>query len=304
MRVEAAFRGVLVPVATPFRDDLSVDADALIGHCRWLLDQGADGLALFGTTSEANSLGLDERLTLLEAVVAAGIPPARLLPGTGTCALPDSVRLTAHAVGLGCGGVLMLPPFYYKGIADDGLLGYFAELVERVGDARLRLYLYHIPPIAQVGIPLGLLGELATRYPATLAGIKDSSGDWEHTARLLAEYPQLAIFPGSEAFLLDCLRHGGAGCITATGNVNPAGIRAVYSHWREPAADGLQAAAGAVRRAVQAHPVIAAVKLLLARIHGDAGWRRVRPPLQPLAAAAGAELLAAVQAAGLELPAA
>lgn len=298
----SSFRGLLVPVATPFRADLSPDTEALVTHCQWLLDQGADGLALFGTTSEANSLGLDERMELLEAVVAAGIPSARLMPGTGTCALPDSVRLTAHAVGLGCGGVLMLPPFYYKGVGEPGLIAYFSELVERVGDGRLRLYLYHIPPVAQVGIPLALLGELAARYPGTLAGIKDSSGDWEHTARLLAEYPELAIFPGSEAFLLDGLRHGGAGCITATGNVNPAGIRAVFTHWESDQADALQARAGAVRSAVQAHPMIPAVKAILAWIHDDTGWRTVRPPLQELDRAVDPVLRSAVTAAGLELP--
>lgn len=299
---DPTFRGVLVPAATPFGADLAPDTAAFVAHCRWLLEQGADGLAVFGTTSEANSLGVDERITLLEALVAAGIPPARLMPGTGTCALADTVRLTTHAVGLGCGGVLALPPFYYKGVSEAGLLAYFCEVIERVGDARLRLYLYHIPPVAQVGIPLGLLGALAARHPGALAGIKDSSGDWNHTARLLAEYPQLAIFPGSEAFLLDGLRHGGAGCITATGNVNPAGIRAVYANWESPEADALQARAGAVRAAIQAHPVIPAVKALLARIHGEPGWRRVRPPLVALDTAAEAQLLEAVSAAGLALP--
>ena len=257
------FSGLLVPVATPYDERLAPDAGALVAHCNWLLAQGADGLALFGTTSEANSLGLEERMALLEAV---------------------------------------LPPFYYKSVGEKGLVDYFAELIDRVADARLRLYLYHIPPVAQVGIPIGLVAALAARYPETLAGIKDSSGDWQHTVRLIDEFPQLAIFPGSEAFLLDGLRHGGAGCITATGNVNPAGIRAVCSHWQTDEADALQALAGAVRQAVQAHPVIPAVKAILAHRHGHAGWRRVRPPLVALDPAAETELLAAVVEAGLALP--
>jgi 4-hydroxy-tetrahydrodipicolinate synthase len=300
--MQTRFRGLLVPVATPFDEALAPDVEALVAHCEWLLAQGADGLALFGTTSEATSLGLDERLELLEAVVAAGIPATRLMPGTGTCALTDSVWLTAHAVGLGCGGVLMLPPFYYKSVDEAGLADYFAELIERVGDARLRLYLYHIPPVAQVGIPFGLVASLAARYPETLAGLKDSSGDWEHTARLIAEFPQLAIFPGSEVFLLEGLRAGGAGCITATGNVNPGGIQAVYAGWQTERADALQAQASALRRAVQAHPMIPAVKAILARQHGHGGWRRVRPPLVALEAAAEAALLEAVTTAGLEIP--
>ena len=301
---DSRFKGVLVPALTPFTPALDPDRDAWLAHCRWLLAEGADGLAIFGTTSEANSLGIEERIELLDFLVDAGIDPARLMPGTGTCALADTVKLTAHAARRGAGGVLLLPPFYYKAVNDDGLFAAVAEVIERVGDAALRVYLYHIPPVAVVGYPVALVERLVTAYPETVVGIKDSSGDWSNTRAILDAVPQIAVFPGSEIFLLDGLRAGGAGCITASGNVNPAGIRAVYSHWREPAADGLQAAAGAVRRAVQAHPVIAAVKLLLARIHGDAGWRRVRPPLQPLAAAAGAELLAAVQAAGLELPAA
>ncbi len=295
------FSGLLVPVATPFDATLAPDAQALVAHCAWLLAQGADGLALFGTTSEANSLGLDERMALLEAVVAAEIPAERLMPGTGSCALPDSVRLTEHAVALGCGGVLMLPPFYYKGVGEAGLKDFFCELIERVDDPRLSLYLYHIPPVAQVGIPLGLIAALAARYPETLAGIKDSSGDWAHTTQLLAEFPQLAIFPGSEAFLLDGLRHGGAGCITATGNVNPAGIRAVCDGWQGAEADALQARAGAVRKAVQARPMIPAVKTILARIHGHADWCRVRPPLVALEEQAGTALLEEVAAAGLAL---
>ncbi|HEY5789243.1 MAG TPA: dihydrodipicolinate synthase family protein [Gammaproteobacteria bacterium] len=293
---------MLVPVATPFDPGLAPDVDAFVAHCRWLLEQGADGLAVFGTTSEATSLGVDERIALLEALVAAGIPAARLMPGTGTCALGDSVRLTAHAVGLGCGGVLMLPPFYYKGVGEEGLYASFAEVIERVGDARLRLYLYHIPPVAQVGIPLTVLARLCAAYPQALAGIKDSSGDWAHTARLLAEFPQLAVFPGSEAFLLDGLRHGGAGCITATGNVNPAGIRAVFAQWQSAGAEALQERAGAVRRSVQAYPLIAAVKALLARIHAAPGWARVRPPLEALPQQRVAALCAEAAAAGLELP--
>src|SRR5918912_3663074 len=161
--------GVLSPVVTPFKRDLSPDPDRFVRQCRWLLSQNV-GLAVFGTNSEANSLSVEEKIELLDRLVGAGLDPARMMPGTGCCALPDSVRLTAHAVKLGCGGVLMLPPFYYKGVSDEGLYRNFAEIIERVGEARLRVYLYHIPPVAQVPITLGLVERLLKAYPTQTAG--------------------------------------------------------------------------------------------------------------------------------------
>src|SRR5215472_18091915 len=156
--------GVLSPVVTPFRSDLAPDPERFVRQCRWLLSRNV-GLAIFGTNSEANSLSVEEKIELLDRLVAAGLDPARMMPGTGHCALPDSVRLTAHAIKLGCAGVLMLPPFYYKGVSDDGLFRNFAEVIERVGDRRLRIYLYHIPPVSQVGITVALIERLLKTYP-------------------------------------------------------------------------------------------------------------------------------------------
>ncbi|HEV8226002.1 MAG TPA: dihydrodipicolinate synthase family protein, partial [Methylomirabilota bacterium] len=161
--------GVLSPVVTPFKTDLSPDPDRFVKQCRWLLSQNV-GLAVFGTNSEANSLSTEEKVELLDRLVGGGVDPARMMPGTGCCALTDSVRLTAHAMKLGCGGVLMLPPFYYKGVSDDGLFKNFAEVIERVGDRRLRIYLYHIPPVSQVGITVGLIERLLKAYPGIIAG--------------------------------------------------------------------------------------------------------------------------------------
>src|SRR5262244_2717910 len=163
--------GVWVPALTPFDTSLKVDEKRFIDYCRWLLERGADGLAVFGTTSEATSLGLLERQGLLEKLIAAGIPPGRLLPGTGLSAVPETVALTRHAVGLGCTGVLMLPPFYYKNVSDEGLVAAYSETIERVGDARLRLYLYHIPQMSGVPITLGAIERLLNRYPGTVVGI-------------------------------------------------------------------------------------------------------------------------------------
>lgn len=279
---QARFQGVLAPVLTPFRPNYEINSDAFLTHCRWLLDQGADGLAVFGTTSEANSLGLDERIALLDYVIDNGIAPGRLMPGTGTCALTDTVRLTNHAVDHGCGGVLMLPPFYYKGVSDDGLFASYAEIIERVGRDELQIYLYHIPPVAQVGLSLDLIGRLLSTYPDTIAGIKDSSGDWTNTLSILNEYPELATFCGSEKFLLDTLRNGGAGTITASGNVNPAGIKKVYQNWESADADSLQAAVTELRVCFEGRPLVPALKAITADFCSDSDWSIVRPPLRAL----------------------
>ncbi len=298
---EQAFSGVLVPVITPFNDDLSPNTQAFVAHCRWMLDQGADGLAVFGTTSEANSLSIEERMEMLDALVDSGVPAAKLMPGTGACALTDSVRLTTHAVARGCGGVLMLPPFYYKAVDDDGLYASFAEVIQRVGADALKIYLYHIPPVAQVPISLGLIERLTRDFPATVVGLKDSSGDWNNTKAVLDAFPGFGTFAGSEVFLLDNLRGGGVGCITASGNVNPGGIRKVYENWQTPEADALQARITEIRKTIQAHPMIPALKIMTARFSGDAGWARTRPPLMPLDDAQAAAVLADLDAIGFDM---
>jgi 4-hydroxy-tetrahydrodipicolinate synthase len=285
METKAGFSGVIAPVLTPFDEDGTPDADRFTEHAHWLMAEGCTALAPFGTTSEANSLGLDERMELLEELVDDGIEPATLMPGTGTCSLADTVALTEHAVDLGCGGVLMLPPFYYKGMSEEGLFRYFADVIEGVGDDRLRVYLYHIPPVAQVGFPLPLIGRLIKEFPNTVVGLKDSSGDWSNTAAILAAHPGFGVFPGSEVFLLDGLKHGARGCISATCNVSANAIRNVYDNWQTAEAQRLQDGITALRKAIQAFPMIPALKALIAHYRRDPGWAAVRPPFVPLPAA-------------------
>ena len=277
--------GVLSPVVTPFKADLSPDPERFVRQCRWLLSQNV-GLAVFGTNSEANSLAVEEKIELLDRLVGAGLDPARMMPGTGHCALPDSVRLTAHAVKLGCAGVLMLPPFYYKGVSDDGLFRSFAEVIERVGESRLRVYLYHIPPVAQVPITLGLVERLLKAYPGPTAGMKDSGGDWNNTRAFLDAFAESGfdVFAGSETFLLQNMRHGGAGCISATANVHPGPIARLYDTWRAADADKQQARLDEIRGVFAKFPMIPALKAAIAHWSGDAGWATVRPPLVALGA--------------------
>jgi 4-hydroxy-tetrahydrodipicolinate synthase len=293
--------GVLSPVVTPFGPDLKPDVDRYIRHCRWLLSQNC-GLAVFGTNSEANSLGMSERRDLLERLVEAGVPPSRMMPGTGTSSIPDTVELTRHAVGLGAAGVLMLPPFYYKGVSDDGLFGHFSEVVERVGDARLKVYLYHIPPVAQVPLSLPLIGRLIARYPDTIVGIKDSSGEWSNTKAMLDAFPGFQVYAGSESFLLRNMANGGAGCISATANVNPKRIHDLYLHWRSPDADKLQAELDATRAAVGKYVMIAALKAIIAEFASDPAWRTVRPPLVQLDSASSQALASTLRESGFTMP--
>ena len=296
-----SLRGVFVPACTPFQRDLSVDPAQFLKHCRWLLDEGANGLAVFGTTSEANSLGMAERTELLEKLIEGGIDPSVLMPGTGCCALPDTVALTRHAIKAGCMGVLLLPPFYYKGVGDDGLFAGLSELIQRVGDKRLRIYLYHIPPMASVGWSLKLIERLLAAYPGTVVGIKDSSGDWSNTKAMLESFPDFEIFPGSETFLLDALRLGGVGCISATANINVRPMRALIDSWQSPGADEAQAKLSAFRATVQKFPMVPANKVILARIHGEPHWAVVRPPLVSLSDEATRQLFDAVAAHGYEI---
>jgi 4-hydroxy-tetrahydrodipicolinate synthase len=276
--------GVLSPVVTPFKADLSVDPERFVRQCRWLLSQNV-GLAVFGTNSEANSLSVEEKIELLDRLVGAGIDPGRMMPGTGCCALPDSVRLTAHAVKLGCAGVLMLPPFYYKGVSDEGLFRSFAEIIERVGEARLRVYLYHIPPVAQVPITLGLVEQLLKAYPTQTAGMKDSGGEWSNTQAFLDAFAKAGfdVFAGSETFLLRNMRGGGAGCISATANVHPAPIARLFDTWQGSDADAQQARLDEIRGVFAKFPMIPALKSAIAHHAADAPWATVRPPLVALA---------------------
>ncbi|NIC07144.1 dihydrodipicolinate synthase family protein [Billgrantia bachuensis] len=290
------------PVITPFGADLAPEPRRFVSHCRWLASHGV-GLAVFGTNSEANSMTVAEKQGLLGALVEGDVDPARLMPGTGHCAIGDSVALTREAVAAGCAGVLMLPPFYYKGVSDEGLFRYYSEVIERVGDSRLRVYLYHIPPVAQVPLSLALVERLRSAFPDTIAGIKDSGGDWAHTQALIERFggDGFAVYAGSERFLLDTLRAGGAGCISATANVNPAAIAGLAANWQADDADERQQGLNTLRDLFERYPLIPAMKAATAHFSAAADWRRVRPPLVELDEKRAGSLFAALEAMGFRM---
>ena len=303
MTTTPRIKGVLSPVVTPFKADLTPDTERYIAHCRWLLTQNC-GLAVFGTNSEANSLSVNERIALLDALLAADVDPTRMMPGTGCCALTDTVRLTEHAVKAGCAGVLMLPPFYYKDVSEDGLFRSYSEVIQRVGDSRLRIYLYHIPPVAVVGITRGLVERLLKAYPENIAGMKDSSGDWNNTKTMLDAFAKSGfdVFAGSESFLLANMRNGGAGCISATANVNPGPIDKLYREWKNADADAQQEALNAVRKAVGQYVMIPALKAVIGHYSGDAEWRTVRPPLVELTAEQERKVIETLEKLNFQMP--
>ncbi len=293
--------GTYSPVLMPFNADLSVDVARLIGFCRWLKTQDCK-LAIFGTNSEANSLCVEERMDILDQVIEAGTSPDDLMPGTGCCAMADTVKLSAHAARHGCGGVLMLPPFFYKGVSDEGLYRSYSEIVERVGDARLRIYLYHIPPIAQVGISLELIERLTKAYPDTIVGMKDSSSDWDNMKAVMETFPDFDMFCGAEDFLLGTLRLGGKGCISAIANVRPSAIQHLYENWQSDGAPALQQELIDFRAILTAQAPIPSLKRTVAHYSGNEGWNRLRPPLVELDDATGQNLITALEAYGFEMP--
>lgn len=291
--------GLWPPASTPFAADGAVDETRLIRHCRGMLDEGAAGLAVLGTTSEANSLTLAERQRVIDALVEDGVAPARLLPGTGACAIDDAVALSRHAGEIGCAGVLLLPPFYYKNVSDDGLFAFVATLIERCGARAPRILLYHFPAMAAAGWSIDLVGRLLGAFPGIVAGMKDSTGNAEHTKAVIDAFPDFAVFPGSELYLLDALKWGAVGCISATANVNAGAIASLIANRDAADAPARQEDLVAVRKSFADFPTVAAVKTVKAAIAGDETWLNVRPPLMPLSPEQRRTLLSRPAVAGL-----
>jgi 4-hydroxy-tetrahydrodipicolinate synthase len=281
MADDSGLLGVYAPVLTPFTAEGAVDARRFAGFCRWLNGEGV-GLAVFGTNSEANSLTVEEKISLLEALRSGGIPGSALMPGTGALAIGDAVRLTKAALAVEAAAVLVLPPFYYKPAGEDGLFAYYSELVQRVGSPALRIVLYHIPRLSGVPITPLLVEQLLKAYPSTFVGIKDSSNDIDHTAQMIRSFPGFRIYAGSDEWLLQAMRLGAQGCISATANVNPAAIVALRRDWRSEKAEAGQSRLTAVRRIFEGYPMIAALKAGVAHYGRAPSFAMPRVPLLPL----------------------
>ena len=303
--------GVLAPAITPFRADTHApDRKRYIRHCKWLLSHGCSALAVFGTNSEANSMSVEEREELLYGLVEGGVDPGRLMPGTGACDVPSAVRLTRAAVSVGASGQLMLPPFYYKqatngtGVPDEGLFRYYSEVIQRVGDSSMRIYLYHIPGTSGIAFSLPLIERLFSTYPGTIAGMKDSGNNMAYTLSVLGAvgHSGFDVFVGSEQFLLANMQNGGVGCISATANVNPGAIDRLFRTWQAPDAQQQQDALNVVRATFSAYPMIPALKWAVSHYGNDPAWPTVRPPWAELSTAEGAQLISKLDAIGFTMP--
>lgn len=293
-------RGLWCAALTPLAADGGIDAGRLAVHVRRIFAAGVDGIALFGTTGEGQSFSLAERRAGLESLLAAGIDPRRVMVGTGCAALPETIELTRHAVGCGCAGALVLPPFFFRSAGDDGVFACYTRLVEEVADDRLRVYLYHIPQMTGIGLSPAVIERLAAAWPRAIAGIKDSSCDLDHEQDILRRFPNLDVFVGYEPHLPAAIAGGGVGTVCGIANVFPRTLRRLL--------DGADAAARAAELAkierlvslLDRYPLMPAFKAIQAALTGDDGWRAVRAPLVALDAAARRTLLAELAATGLD----
>jgi 4-hydroxy-tetrahydrodipicolinate synthase len=302
MMKDALYGGINAAVLTAMNADLSIDLDRMVGHCRWLLANGCNGLAVLGTTGEANSLGIRERIAVLEGLVARGIPAENMLPGTGTTAITDTVVLTRKAQELGCRGALLLPPFYYKNPSDDGLLAYFNEVIQRIaGD--IKIYLYNFPQQSAIPFSVEFISRLLQANRGKIKGIKDSSGSFENSLSYIQAFASdgFEVYAGDDTLLKPLLEKGSAGSITAASNVNCALGAEVYANWNNAAGAAAQQVLSATRRAVTSVPLIPALKSLVARNTGDPSWLNIRPPHLKLTVVQEAALFSAFDASGIKL---
>jgi 4-hydroxy-tetrahydrodipicolinate synthase len=280
--------GVIAAIATPIDESGAPDLKRAVKLARFLLDDGCDSLNVLGTTGEATSFSRDERKTVMSAYKEEGLPLDRLMVGTGAAAVADAVALTRHAAELGFAGALVLPPFYYKGVPDDGLIAYIDALVKATADKPMPIYLYHFPAMSGVAWHVALIKRLLQSFPSRIVGLKDSSGDMTFARAAAAISPDFAVFPSTEAALIEARSGAFAGCISATANLN---ADLCARAWREGDQAALDTAV-AIRKLFDGKPLVSGVKALLAHIHGDPALARVKPPLSTLSASDRAAVIA------------
>jgi 4-hydroxy-tetrahydrodipicolinate synthase len=284
--------GVIAAVATPVEETGAPDIKRALKLARFLLDNGCDGLNVLGTTGEATSFSREERMAVMSAYKAEGLPLDRLMVGTGAAAVADAIALTRHAAELGFAGALVLPPFYYKGVPDDGLAAYVNALVQATAAKPVPIYLYHFPAMSGLPWHVALIKRLLDAHPARIVGLKDSSGDMGYARAAAAISPAFAVFPSTEACLIEAKNGAFAGCISATANCN---AELCARAWRSGDTAALDQAV-AIRKLFDGKPLVSGVKALLAHIHGDPALGRVKPPLAPFSPADRAAVIAGYDA--------
>ena len=295
-------KGLIAPILSPFNDDKSFNQELFNELAAELLSTGCAGLAPFGTSGEALSMSSAERMTALEGLVKSGIDPGYLVPGTGLCNLPETIALSQHAVELGCAGVMTLPPFYFKGLADDGYFDYFSKLIENIDHPSLKIHLYNVPQVSGVGLSIELVQRISSAYPEVVVGIKDSAGDWNNTQQLLA-MKGITVYPGTELNVIEAIRLGGPGCISATANVNGNNIAQCVdlchaSQWDQ--ANSLHKSLREVWSLFhQGSAPIPALKAILAHRTREPRWNNLRSPFRPISDQSRHSLIDSLESCGM-----
>jgi len=295
--------GVYTASLTPLTASFEPNIPALVRHAQWLLESGSDGVALLGSTGEANSLTLEQRLSIIEQT-ARELPPDRLMLGTGSCALQDSVRLTKASVDAGVFSVLVIPPFYYKPQSDESVLRFYSELISSVDEPRLRIIFYNFPKLSGYNFSVKILQELKQRFGDIAAGIKDSSGEWKNMLGIVQNIPDFMVYTGTETLLLDILKKGGAGCITATANLIAPECQRVYQAWRnnkQKVAEQAQINLTDLRKTLENYPLVSELKSLFASKTNAEEWENMLPPFAPILDKQVEELTEQIKGLGLDL---
>ena len=295
--------GVYTASLTPLTASFEPNLPALVRHAQWLLESGSDGVALLGSTGEANSLTLEQRLSIIEQT-ARELPPDRLMLGTGSCALQDSVRLTKASVDAGVFSVLVIPPFYYKPQSDESVLRFYSELISSVDEPRLRIIFYNFPKLSGYNFSVKILQELKQRFGDIAAGIKDSSGEWKNMLGIVQNIPDFMVYTGTETLLLDILKKGGAGCITATANLIAPECQRVYQAWKnnkQKVAEQAQINLTDLRKTLENYPLVSELKSLFASKTNAEEWENMLPPFAPILDKQVEELTEQIKGLGLDL---
>ncbi len=295
--------GVYTASLTPLTASFEPNIPALVRHAQWLLESGSDGVALLGSTGEANSLTLEQRLSIIEQT-ARELPPDRLMLGTGSCALQDAVRLTKASVDVGVYSVLVLPPFYYKPQSDESVLRFYSELILSVDEPRLRIIFYNFPKLSGYNFSVKILQELKQRFGDIAAGIKDSSGEWKNMLGIVQNIPDFMMYTGTETLLLDILKKGGAGCITATANLIALECQRVYQAWKnnkQKVAEQAQMNLTDLRKTLENYPLVSELKSLFAAHTNAEEWENMLPPFALILDKQVEELTEQIRALGLDL---
>lgn len=285
------FDGIWPALMTPLDAQLNIDHAKMAAHALALIKGGCGGVTAFGTTGEGPSFSMQERREALDQLLARGVPAERIIVSTSCAALPETLALTRHAIERGVHGCLMLPPFFFKGVSDEGVIACYTQVMEALPASGWRMYLYHIPQVTGVGLSHHVISTLLTRYPDVIVGIKDSAGERAHSSGLAQAYmPGITVYVGNEPDLPTMGQLGSTGAISGLANFLPRTVRRMIKEHNGPQITDDSQTIARVLDTVRPHSLMPALKCIMGIVSGDDSWQRVRAPLVALTPQAQAEL--------------